>query len=696
MRILSIFKAAILLTVITGTACQTLDIEPTPGTVDAATARPSSTPGPTIQSSLTHTTIPSTTPTSTVTPSPTPTIIRKLPVNWYVFGDPRFGIEIPAPRLWLDATYLLRSSESGDRFGPLMLLLTDMEETAKRLMAGVPVDTGAYVFGYVGKSLPPAQDPAGALLQVVDELDLEDSTEGGAVSFFSNSIPAAYIDLTRDPLDLFPLLQQDLRYRLVLMIPEDGTPAVLLMATSPQGWDTHLATFTTLMDMVDLPHSRDRVLGNVESGEIVSGNLIGNIVDIWTFSGREGLFTTISLTPSDTRMDLTLTLIDPSGDVMFVIDDGYEGDSEALTDVILQETGTYIVEAREFFNENGRYELDLLLSDEAQFGGGGSLLLGQEITSLLVENGEHNWSFQGIAGQDITVILSSLDDQLDVILEVYGPDGSQLGAWDESFAGDAEVATGVPLPITGEYTILVRGFAGRGGRYQLSLDEGGESAENLYDAGDLAHGDLQREYLREDEVHAWFIEGRENDALSIQVSPLGDNMDLEISLVGPAVKEYLVSVDEHLAGELETIQFSVPVDGQFIIVVREFFGNPGEYDIALDIISGAEIDLAGNIVSGETVEAALASGRSDGWLFEGSAGDAITVTLTPLTTERDLLIELLRPSGASAELVDAALTGLPEQLDNYELDEDGQWMIVIREFFGEAAEYRLELTAIDQ
>jgi len=131
-------------------------------------------------------------------------------------------------------------------------------------------------------------------------------------------------------------------------------------------------------------------------------------------------------------------------------------------------------------------------------------------------------------------------------------------------------------------------------------------------------------------------------------------------------------------------------------VVREFFGNPGEYDIALDIISGAETDLAGNIVSGETVEAALASGRSDGWLFEGSTGDAITVTLTPLTTERDLLIELLRPSGASAELVDAALTGLPEQLDNYELDEDGQWMIVIREFFGEAAEYKLELTAIDQ
>jgi hypothetical protein len=450
------------------------------------------------------------------------------------------------------------------------------------------------------------------------------------------------------------------------------------------------------MEMVDLPHSRDRVLGNVESGEIVSGNLIGNITDIWTFSGQEGLFTTISLTPGDTRMDLTLTLIDPRGQVLFVMDDGYEGDSEALTDVLLQETGTYIIEAREFFNENGRYELDLLLSDEAQFGGGGSLPLGQEITSMLVENGKHIWSFQGVAGQNITVILSSLDDQLDVILEIYGPDGSQLGAWDESFAGDAEVATGVPLPITGEYTILVRGFAGRGGRYQLSLDEGGESAENLYDAGDLAHGDLQREYLREDEIHAWFIDGRENDALSIQVFPLGDNMDLEISLVGPAVNEYLISMDEHLAGEVETIQYTLPVDGQFIIVVREFFGNPGEYDIALDIIGGEETDLAGDIIYGEKVEASLAIGRTDGWIFEGSAGDAITITLTPLTVERDLLIELLRPSGASAELVDAALTGLPEQLDNYELDEDGQWMIIIREFFGEAADYELELTANDQ
>jgi hypothetical protein len=472
--------------------------------------------------------------------------------------------------------------------------------------------------------------------------------------------------------------------------PDDDSMTVL-MATVGDNWTAYSKTFDLVMATIGFPETATNVIGHLSSGDLERNALESEHNDIWTFSGQGGRYATINLIPAESGIDLTLSLIDPAGNILITTDGGYAGDPEVMTDILLPDSGTYIIEVGEFFSENGRYTLSLDLTDDPQFGGGGRIDFGREVTTELAENSEQIWVFNGTADQDVTIIVSSLDDQLDVILELRGPDGRELVTKDESFAGDAEVLTGFELSVTGEYAIIVQGFAGRGGAYSLSLDEGGESTVNFYDAGDLAFGDNKREFLREDEAHAWFFDGRAGDEVTINVTPITANMDMDVWLLDPELDE-LAMKDEYSSGEAEKIEFTLPVDGQYLVLVREFFGDPGEYQVVLDVSEEEPLTVAGSIRYGQAITATLLPGKSVGWTFDGIEGDIINIDLASVGPERDLVLELVDPAGETVVNLDSALSGLAEELIDYELPLNGQWMIVVREFFNDGSRYRLALT----
>jgi hypothetical protein len=79
------------------------------------------------------------------------------------------------------------------------------------------------------------------------------------------------------------------------------------------------------------------------------------------------------------------------------------------------------------------------------------------------------------------------------------------------------------------------------------------------------------------------------------------------------------------------------------------------------------------------------------WTFSGQNGDVINVTLRPSNLSRDLVFSLVDPGGNIVLNVDSALAGLPERLIAYSLTADGEWVIVIQEFFNEGSDYELTL-----
>ncbi len=636
------------------------------------------------------------TPVASPTPRPLPTQTPEppevLPIGWQLLGNQLIGPQVAAPETWHDATFLLRGSERIGRFGQHLIFLTDSQETANNLLAGNPTG-GAFIFGFVGNRIGAEDRPEEILAEFLAESSDGDSAAITPENIVQPLSELAYIDLPEEPFALFSISEPQFVYRLLAFVEQDSDrPAIFLMGSPADHWQSNQELFDEMAKTITMP-APNNMRGHLASGDIVKGLIKRETDDIWTFNGEGGRFVTISLSPEQEGIDLTLKLLDPGGKVIASIDNGYDGDLEVLTDILLPEDGTYVIEAGEFFKEAGPYQLTLQLADEIQFGGGGRIEFAQEVTTELSENSDHIWVFFGTAGQDISIILTSLNDQLDVILELRGPDGNQITVLDEGFAGDAEVLTGLPLSVTGDYVIVVRGFAGRGGSYSLFLDEGGESTINFHDAGDLSYGDRQREYLRNDEAHAWFFDGQTGDQVSIEVSPLESNLDLDIWLLDPELNEVAIK-DEFLSGESEKIEQILPNAGQYLVLVREFFGEPGPYEVVLNASGVEELEIAGSLTFSQTVRGTLPVGKHAGWTFTGQTGDVINVLLTPANSEHDFVIVLIDPEGKTAVTVDSALSGLPERLTDYSLQSSGEWLIVVREFFNEGSDY--ELTLINQ
>lgn len=657
----------------------------TTATFTPATVRPAATFTPTPRPTATFPAAP------TATTTPTPEQLMVVPAGWAQYGSERFGLLAAAPQNWIDWTWALRDAGAIERFGPHLLLVADSQETAEQIMSGVSPTQGAYAFGYLTPLGDSPTTAEGALNNLLGALNPESEILTRPTGITVNEMAGMFVEVSRDPLNLFPALAEPQTIRLIILLDEEtGTLVTFLMASRSENWPSYLETFETMTETITPAPLRANVVGHIDSGTLLNGSLTSNMNDIWTFNGSSGRFATITLSPEEENVDLTLTLIDPSGNILVSIDNGFAADPESLTDVFLPEDGTYIIEAGEFFNEAGRYTISLLLADEPQFGGGGRIEFGQEINSELPEDSQHNWLFSGTAGQLVSIILTPLNDQLDAILILESPDGEILIDRDEGFAGDPEIVSGFELEVTGDYIIQVSSFAGNSGSYTLFLDQGGESTNNYYDAGDLAYGDTDQEFLQEDEIHAWFMNGRLGDDITIVVSPLDNNLDLDIWLLDPEAQT-LIMVDDLLSGQPETIDFVLPTNGQYIIIVREFFGEPGGYEINLQLNDESETEFGGEISYGQTVTGTVQSGKRVEWSFNGQIGEIINITLRPISQSRDLVLSLIDPAGNIVMNVDSALAGLPERLIAFSLTAEGQWTIVIQEFFGEGSDYELTL-----
>jgi hypothetical protein len=200
-----------------------------------------------------------------------------------------------------------------------------------------------------------------------------------------------------------------------------------------------------------------------------------------------------------------------------------------------------------------------------------------------------------------------------------------------------------------------------------------------------------KEILQEDEAHAWFFSGRAGDEITLRVVPVEETLDLDVWLLAPDTRR-LVMQDQSMSGEAELINFLLPRDGQYIVVVQDFFGERGEYEIELIVSEENYLVSAGTLSFGLSLEAAVQPGRGAMWTFEGVEGNVITLELTPVSPETNLILSLRDPKGQPTMQVDTAAAGEVELLVDYTLTSTGTWTIVVQESFDSGGSYKLKLT----
>ncbi len=642
-------------------------------------------------------------------PPPLPTALPTTALSgWQAVGNTTSGLQMAVPGSWVNLSSRIDTAVATNPLGLIVLLAADSPRTGESLLNNKQIESGAFAVGLISHLDLPPNTPQATLSRLTNQLGLPpangDPIPVSATTPTGSQIPGAYIDIVGDPLNFAVNPAESLQTRLFLFTTTLGgavsqpAQAIFLFTAPTAVWETFAPTFnqiaeTALIHNINtnytLSDGRSNVVGTLGETDMVNGEIQPGIKDVWTFSINEPRYATISLKPDNSDLDLTFSLYDPTGQTLSKVDNNYAGGTEIVTDRMLTESGLYVIEIGDFFNVGGRYTMSLILTKEPLYGGGGEIQPGQTIENSLSGNAQHSWTFSGNAGNLVTIVLTP-EDTFDAILELFAPDGRQLLSLDEGYSGDAEVSTGLELPLTGQYTIAVRSFAGDGGRYALSLDSGGDPLSNFYDAGNLVYGDTAEEILQANEAHAWFFLGKANDEISVKVAPLESNLDLNVWLLDGEVNR-ITEVNATFTGEPETIATVLPADGQYLILVYNELGTAGRYNIQLTANPAAAPDEGGFLRYGDAITGALLPGQRTIWYFEAAEGDAIDISLTPADPRMDVLFYLYDPLGQHALDVDMTGTGEGESLRDFRIPANGRWGVVVQEFFNEGGGYTLTL-----
>ena len=642
------------------------------------------------------------------TPFPTATNLTRLPTpeNWQTFIDLESGLMMSAPPEWVDVGQLANIESLKDLFGAGQLLLfADHLETGVQVLTGRPLEQGAFVLAFIPEETAQPKlpfDVGDDPYLFLDEL-LRKWSESATVQIVPQGrLSGAFAYVDRDPTELIDSAVQNTDLQIGLMLDKQAMPATpiyLLLGESRNENGRYAPVFA---DMLSIMTYRPEVNTQIETlrfldlssatggQDAIIGRLPKDNVTYWAFEADAGRYATFNLTP-DGSSDLTLTLLAPSGRTLAEQDNGFGGDPEILLDVLLPESGVYVIQISEFFSVEDRYTLSVGLSDDAIYRNGGRIMLNQQLTGKLTVGQDDTWVFNGRADQNVSIIVNPQTD-FDIIFTLYGLDGTEIATFDEGYSGDTEVLGNYILPFTGEYAIGVRSFGEVVGEYTIALDEGNQTISNFFEAGDLIYGGVVSEFLREEEAQVWFLSGRAGDLITIDAQPLTDALDLDVWLLD-STRERLVMKDGNLAGEPEQIIHKLPRDGDYLIVVQDFFGESGEYEIRLAVSEENYLLANGVLPFDEAFESTLPAGRGAIWQFEGEVGDIVSIVLEPVNPETDFSLSLRTPGNQPILQVDETLAGGTEQIVTFELTENGLWGIVVQEYFENGGAYQLQVAA---
>jgi hypothetical protein len=490
------------------------------------------------------------------TATPEAALTPELTVNFISHEDEREGIQVEYPESWfLDDTFFLVISDSPDAVAGLDQVT---DNSVVILFAG-PVDE------------LPGTDPEEVALLFIDDYDLADDMEilEGPTSGQIQGEDAATVVVRGTS-------EQGTRFIAMITIIIGRERGAVIVATTPETRATsdrpileaiansvRLFTPTLVEEELDVQF--------IIFDETVTGTVTFDGSARWRFYGQEDEAVTIVVEPGE-AFDVVLDLQDETRESVLPtgpVDQSFG--TERITNFRLSYSGDYFIVLRGFAGSAGDYTLSLSHGGIIGLDLPGSTL---SITATLSADGEHIYPFDAEARSLIEVIVEP-EGGLDVVVEVYrdlaGDDDELLLTVDHSF-GTEELA--FEVPEDGAYYVLVRGFAGEAGTYQVTIAGGPEVLFELA-AGAMVYG-----YIGEDGFLDYVINGRAGETLTINVES-DEELDAVVQIVD-LEGEVQAEVDDGIFGEPEVLGYTFAADALYLLRVRSSKGTPGSFMMTID------------------------------------------------------------------------------------------------------------------
>lgn len=201
--------------------------------------------------------------------------------------------------------------------------------------------------------------------------------------------------------------------------------------------------------------------------------------------------------------------------------------------------------------------------------------IGSTVTGENSFFGVSRWTFEGQAGEGVTIALNRAEgeDDYDPLVRLISPDGTELISDDDGGDSLNSLIECYALPVSGAYVIQVDGFSGDTGNYELTL-----SATELKVPRTLEYGDEVVDSLNQCQ-QTFVFNGAANDVVWVSIT--NSDFDATLQLLGEDGLE--IASDDDSFGRDPALQGIVlPEGGQYRIILRPYFeGDTGDYALTL-------------------------------------------------------------------------------------------------------------------
>lgn len=605
-------------------------------------------------------------PTDTpVPPPPTETPIPDLAADFTLFESDEGGYSVKYPGDWVTAGFIGITTIASDE------ALLDSPDPGEEGGVAIIVSGDAADFT--------SSDPVEMMTETVGEFDLAsdaEMTEGPtAVTINGKDGATAVINGTSD---------NDTPFAAFVTVIVDGERSVIMIAATPAKTEAEfrptfeamagsIEMFEPLVPEVTLPESEGFLL----YGDTATGTVTADGPSTWDFIGLEGEVIDIIVRPTADDFDAVLDVLDESGNSIleFEIDDSFG--VEELRGFTLPTSGSFFIVISGFADSVGSYEVTLAEAGTLT-GTEGVISYGETLAGSVISEDGSTWGFSGTEGDfvDITVLPFA---EFDLVLDVLDPSGLSIlaeGPLDDSF--DTEFIRVARLPSSGQYTIVITGYEGAIGDYEVTLDlsNGGQPGSIIFATDTLEADNVAG--------HAFPFTAMAGEVVTFQVDPVFE-LDVVVAIYNDDTDEMLEEAD--LFTGFEEMAFTVPEDGNYYFQVTRFEETAGDYEATLLGSDTVIFELA----TGDSVIGRFNDDGIINYIFRGSAGDTLVLTAEN-SDDLDLVLDIEDMDDNSLAQVDAEMSGGTETL-TYTFEEDQTVFIRVSEFFSEQGQFTLLVDA---
>ncbi|MBF0213619.1 MAG: DVUA0089 family protein [Magnetococcales bacterium] len=373
---------------------------------------------------------------------------------------------------------------------------------------------------------------------------------------------------------------------------------------------------------------------------------------------------------SDGLDDPYLTLLDADGTVLRNNNDSGSGNN-ALLSYTPTTSGTYYLQARDYGNGTGRYELSATADDDATatIATTAAAVLDGQVSGAVETAQDRDWfSATLVAGQTYTIDLRGAPSDNGTLSDpyFYGVHDStgQLidGTSNDDYGSSRDAHTEFTPTVTGVYYLAAGGYSSQTGSYvlQVGASQSSEIAQSVNTTASLEVGGRVGSRIDSRDDEDWFrvtLEAGETYIVeqlsdSSSASPLSDPSFAGIfSESGILIAD--TTNDDYGLGMNSRVQYTPTVSGTYYLAAGGYGSTVGDYVLALSV----RADVVDTVSDSTDTTGTIRVGTTGVTGIIDTAFDRDWYRVT-LTADQNYAIDLRGANSDQGSLIDPTFVGV--------------------------------------